>query len=40
MEIEMKIRLTRKVGGRGLTSIKDCGDATIQGLKECTKKQK
>ena len=35
-----RLFVSRKEGGRGLTSIKDCIDASIQGLKDYIKKSK
>ena len=32
--------MLRKEGGRGLASIDDCVDVTIQEVKECTKKKR
>ena len=35
-----RLYVSRKEGGRKRAYIKDCGDATIQGLKEFIKKSK
>ena len=32
--------MSRKEGRRGLASIEDCVDTSVQGLKKCTKKNK